>query len=64
MRHRSARGPSVFAIPAAIAVLTVLGLLSALLLEGVGPPISWLALGVPLGVLAWFLGRFAWRPKR
>ena len=63
MRHRSARA-RVFAIPAAVAVLTVLGLLSALLLEGVGQPISWVALGVPLGLLAWHLGRFAWGPKR
>ena len=51
----------VFAVPALVAVLTVAGLLSALLVERIGPPISWLALTVPLLVLARYVGRFAMR---
>ncbi|WP_200944178.1 hypothetical protein [Methylobacterium sp. Leaf399] len=53
----------VFAIPALVALLTVAGLLSALLFEEAGPPISWLALGVPLLLLAWHLLRFARRRR-
>lgn len=48
----------VFAFPALIAGLTVGGLLSALLVEGFGQPVSWLALSVPLVILAWYLGRY------
>lgn len=48
----------VFAIPALIAVLTMAGLMSALLVEEIGPPLSWLALSMQLLVLGWYGGRF------
>lgn len=48
----------VFAVPVVIAVLTVAGLLSALLVEEIGQPVSWLALSVPLVILAWHLGQY------
>ena len=53
----------VFAVPAAIAVLTAAGLMSALLVEGIGPAISWVTLMVPLLILARYVGRFAMRRR-
>ncbi|WP_375409306.1 hypothetical protein [uncultured Methylobacterium sp.] len=53
----------VFAVPALIAVLTVAGLLSALLVEEIGQPVSWLALTVPLLILAWCVCRFAMKRR-
>jgi len=42
--------------PAAIAVLTMFGLLSALLGQsGLWWVLSWIALAVPLAVIAWFV---------
>lgn len=54
----------VFAVPTVIAILTVAGLASALLVEGIGPPLSWLALTAPLVILAWCVGRFAVMRRR
>jgi hypothetical protein len=45
--------------PIALGVLTTTGLLSALVSDGWGDAWSWLALGVPVAVMAWF----AWRPQ-
>jgi hypothetical protein len=47
----------VFGIPIAIGVLTLAGLLSALLLGQPGRIFSWLAVGLPVAVSAWFLLR-------
>jgi hypothetical protein len=44
--------------PVALGVLTTSGLLSALVSDTWGDAWSWLALGLPVAVMAWF----AWRP--
>jgi hypothetical protein len=52
----SAGGPShlwrIFRGPLLVMVLTIFGLLSALVGDGWWDVLSWLALGLPLGVLA------------
>jgi len=45
--------------PAALGLLGTLGLLAALLSDGLGDWISWLSLAVPLLAVAWFV----WRPR-
>lgn len=42
-----------FAVPAVIAVASLVGLIAALLGDGAFDAVSWLALGVPLAVVAW-----------
>jgi hypothetical protein len=50
----------VFGIPALLALVTVFGLLSALLGQGgVWHVLAWIALSLPLGVLVWHLIRSA-----
>jgi hypothetical protein len=44
----------VFAMPALIATITAVGLLSALVADGVWDVLSWLALGSAVGVAVWF----------
>ena len=49
------RGPwQVFAIPLALGVISTIGLLSALLGDDVWDALSWLTLGVPCLVIAWY----------
>ena len=52
-----------FVLPAALFVLLLGGLISALLGDGLYDRISWLALTIPLGLVLFFLGR-AVTPKR
>jgi hypothetical protein len=47
--------------PVLLGLLTASGLVSALVSEAGGDVWSWLALGVPVAVMAWFSGR---RPSR
>jgi hypothetical protein len=50
-------GPSglrVFRVPVLLGVLSLVGLLSALLGDAVWDMLSWLALGIPCAVIAWF----------
>jgi hypothetical protein len=50
----------VFGVPALLALLTLFGLLSALLGQGgVWHVLAWIALCIPLAVLAWHLARCA-----
>lgn len=42
---------SIFRWPLALAVLSLFGLLSALIGDGVYDMLSWLSLGVPLGLI-------------
>jgi hypothetical protein len=44
--------------PIVLGVATAVGLLSALLGDAVWDTLSWIALGAPVAVAAWF----AWRP--
>lgn len=45
----------VFRVPLILGVLSVVGLISALLADGVWDVVSWCALGVPLLVVVWAL---------
>ena len=47
----------VYAGPLYISVVTLAGLLSALLGDGVWDAISWLLLGAPIGLILFYLGR-------
>jgi hypothetical protein len=53
----SGNGWTVYAGPLLIGVLSIAGLLSALLSEGPGRYFSWLALGAPVALTAWFFAR-------
>jgi cyanate permease len=44
---------AIFAWPAAISLLGIIGLVSALTGDGWRDGLSWLALGAPVAVLAW-----------
>lgn len=44
----------IFAAPAVIGALSVIGLISALVGDGVWDGLSWLALGVPVALCAYF----------
>ena len=48
---------TVYGGPLLISVLSSAGLLSALLYEGPGRYFSWLALGAPVALTAWFYAR-------
>lgn len=45
---------SIWFAPVALAVLTVAGLLSALLGDGIWDALSWAALGAPVAACLWF----------
>ena len=44
----------IWTMPVIIGALSVLGLLAALVADGVWDVVSWLALGIPMGVGLWF----------
>lgn len=48
---------STFALPALIAVVSLIGLLSALTGDGMRDAVAWGALAVPLGVVGWAMRR-------
>ncbi|KJC57028.1 hypothetical protein UP10_30560 [Bradyrhizobium sp. LTSPM299] len=50
---RPQRWPDVFGAPIVVAVLTLCGLLAALLLGDVGRYFSWLAVAAPVAIVAW-----------
>ncbi|AWN46407.1 hypothetical protein DK419_08825 [Methylobacterium terrae] len=60
------RGPAgwraVFGVPLAVGAATLAGLLAALLHEGAGGVAAWAALGLPLALIAWHVGR-AYLPR-
>jgi len=53
---------ALWAWPIALGLLTATGLASALVSDGWGDAWSWLALGVPVGVMVWFSLRRHQRP--
>ena len=53
----SGNGWTVYGGPLLIGVLSVAGLLTALLSEGAGRYFSWLALGAPVALAVWFFVR-------
>jgi len=46
----------LFAMPVLMAVLSGVGLLSALLGDDIWDVLSWLGLGIPVAVILWFAG--------
>jgi hypothetical protein len=48
---------AVYGGPILLGVLSIAGLLSALMSEGPGRYFSWLALGAPVALTAWFFAR-------
>ena len=53
-RRRERSPHEIFAAPLAIGLLSVVGLVAALLGDGLWDVVSWLALGVPVVLMAWF----------
>jgi hypothetical protein len=51
------RPAQVWAAPAALALVSALGLLSALFADGMGDVVSWLALATPVAVVGWYVAR-------
>jgi hypothetical protein len=50
----------VFAVPVFLAVLTAIGLVSALVGDGIWDLASWILLGIPVALALWFMrGRWA-----
>jgi hypothetical protein len=55
---------SVFGAPVAIGLLTLSGLLAALLFDGIGRYFSWIAVGTPIILAAWTVAkRFVGWPR-
>lgn len=50
----------VWAWPLALGLVSVIGLVAALLADGVADVVSWLALAVPVAAVVYF----SWRPRR
>ena len=48
---------TVYGGPLLLGVLSATGLLTALLSEGTGRYFSWLAVGAPIAITAWFFSR-------
>jgi hypothetical protein len=48
---------AVYGGPLQLGVLSVAGLLAALLSEGAGRYFSWIAVGAPVAITAWFFAR-------
>jgi hypothetical protein len=53
----SGNWPGVYGGPLLIGVLSIAGLLAALMSEGPGRYFSWVALAAPIAVTAWFFMR-------
>ncbi len=49
--------PSMWRWPIALAALSLVGLVSALVADGVWDALSWLTLGLPVVVCAWYAAR-------
>lgn len=54
---RRSHAPKVWRAPIAVALLSLVGLLSALFADGVGDVISWGALAVPVALCLWYPAR-------
>ena len=48
---------TVYGGPLLLGVLSVAGLLTALLSEGAGRYFSWISVGAPIAITAWFFAR-------
>jgi hypothetical protein len=45
----------IFAVPTALGAITAIGLIAALVGDGIWDVVGWLSLGVPVVVIVWFL---------
>jgi len=54
---------TIFAAPILLAVLTGVGLMSALLGDDIWDVLSWLMLAAPIAVVAWFLAVAFRKPR-
>lgn len=54
---REANGRRIWRAPIALALLSLVGLLSALFADGLGDVVSWVALAVPVAVIVWCMAR-------
>ena len=50
-----AAGVRVWPIPIVLAVLTCVGLVAALVADGIWDAVSWIGLGIPDAVVLWFV---------
>lgn len=53
-RRRSAGLRALWAWPVAMGLLSAVGLVTALVSDGWGDWLSWVALGIPVAVMLWF----------
>ncbi len=44
----------IWAAPLALGLLSIVGLVAALMADGIGDIVSWIALGVPAAAALWF----------
>jgi hypothetical protein len=56
-RDSSATATAIFAAPGIVGVVSLVGLVAALLGDGLYDAVSWLGLLIPLAVVAWALLR-------
>lgn len=57
-RHSTSR---IWTAPAALGLASVVGLVAALLADGIGDVVSWLALAAPVAVIGWHVAVSTWR---
>ena len=55
--HARLTARQIWGMPIVIGILSAIGLLSALLGDGIWDVLSWLALGTPVAVTFWYVGR-------
>jgi hypothetical protein len=58
------RGVRIWPVPIALGILTCLGLVAALVADGIWDAISWIGLGIPVMVGLWFAWGQPRRPRR
>lgn len=53
VREAEAR-PRVWTAPVLLGALSAIGLIAALVADGIGDAVAWVALGIPIAVSAWY----------
>ncbi|MBN9499768.1 MAG: hypothetical protein J0H39_23725 [Alphaproteobacteria bacterium] len=53
--HRRQTTTQIFAVPLLLAILSIVGLVSALVGDGAWDGLSWIALGIPIVLCGYFL---------
>ena len=48
-------GVRIWPVPIALGVLTCVGLVAALVADGIGDVVSWIGLGLPIVAVLWFV---------